>query len=347
MKEILIEHGNNKIFLKKEGNVKLSIEGPDKKIYEVLFYEVTDSNGQETYKCIYSPPVLSNGWSCVENLNHTSNNYPIEISIHLMGEMGWFSDFLYNNNDKKFYKINNIRNIELLNKVRPPIIILGTPGGGTSYITKILKFCGLYFGTDSGSINLRKNHESISFTTINHSLYFKKGTFLSGGIEDEILRIKEIAQKEKTFYTILFKNQLEYKFNRFWGDMPHDLMWAWKDPGASLTLPIWKNIFPECKILMIYRNKDKLSKNISDAEGNWFRDKATHKSKEAYLNPDLSGIKDENIFHCNFNEVVTDRNSMNKMLQWIGFSEQLLKTDDTFLKLLQATGYEGKNSGGE
>lgn len=335
---IIVDHFQNKIILKKDGNIKLNIIGPDKKTYKVEFYAIEDHDGSMNGECIYSPSIMYSDWVCTESLDHTSETYPNKIQISISSEMGWFVDVVYDKQKDEFYKINTSRNKEILNNVHDPIILTGAPGGGTSYITKLLKYRGFYGGTDSGNNNVRKNHESISFSTMKYGVCFKDGKFLMWTSEKEIDDLKENLNKKLHFYTTLVKNQLDYKFQTFWGDKPFHSVWGWKDPSASIFLPIWKNIFPSCKLMIIKRNNQKISQNMSDSEGEWFRE--NNDLLKHFYEPDLSGFSDSDVFRCDFNNVITDIEEMNKMLEWVGLEK--LKSKIELIKLLLETGYEGK-----
>ena len=143
MKKISVDHGNNKLILVKNKNIKLTIEGSDKKAYRVGFYELEDFEGKPTSLPIYSSDAIYVGWHCSETCE--LHKYPNKILINMRSEMGWFADVVYDNIKDKFYRINNIRDIEILNKVGDPILITGSYGGGTSYITKILLINETYY----------------------------------------------------------------------------------------------------------------------------------------------------------------------------------------------------------
>ena len=332
-----IKHNNNVLTLVKEGNVKLTIDGPDKSIYKVMFYEIEDCEGNQDARCIYDPELLHTGWFCLEISD--LDKYPNKILINIMSDNWWFVDVIYDKKFNCFYKINGTRNKDMLNNVKSPLIITGAPGGGTSYIAKILKYRGLYFGTDSGKIFSRKTHESITFRSIKDQLCFYKGKFVSWFAEEDLIKKNEIISKSPYFYSLYFKELLEFKFKNFWGNASYNSIWGWKCPSNSITLPIWHNIFPKAKLMIINRSKQTLSKNMVDLEGEWFRNKASDRVLYHYLKPNISSFSKEDVFYCHFDDVVKDMDSMNEMLSWIGLDT--LKNKDEFVNLLKETGYEG------
>jgi hypothetical protein len=339
MKQISAQNEDNIISLFKDGNIHLNIQGNIRKAYKIVFFEEEDSLGKRTCKCIYDPNTIYTGWNCRESLDFNSDTYPNKIQVTVSSEMGWFTDFLYDKQKDEFYKLHQKRNPSLLKNIKPPVMITGSPGGGTSYITRILKHRGLYCGIDSGNKDMRKNHESIIFTSIKDCICFHNKQFYGWFDKNDLEIISRIVKDQVDHYYPFFKNQLEYKIERFWNYSPLDILWGWKDPTISIVLPIWKKIFPSGKVLIIQRDKQKLSNATHDVEGNWFRDNYDNVLKY-YYNPDLTDIPPENVFYCNFSDVVNDMNKMNEMLQWIGLD--ILKDKQEFKQLLTTTGYEGK-----
>jgi len=334
---IKIKHNNNVLTLVKEGNIKLNISGNDKSRYKVVFYDIEDYEGNRDSRCIYDPELLHIGWFCLETSDLVK--YPNKILISIISDNWWFVDVIYDKNFNCFYKINRTRNKDILNNVKSPLIITGAPGGGTSYIAKILKYRGLHFGTDSGKISSRKPHESITFKDIRNHLCFHTENFTTWFTEEDLIKKIDIVRKSPSFYSLQFKELLEYKFKIFWGNASYNSMWGWKDPMSSITLPIWNNIFPKAKLMIITRSKENLSKNIFDLEGDWFRNKASDRVLYHYIKPDISNFSKEDVFYCHFDNVVKDIDSMNEMFSWIGVDT--LKNKDEFINILKETGYEG------
>jgi len=337
---ISIKHYSNTLTLKKEKNISLEITGEDRNIYRVIFYEIEDKSGVENAYCIYDTDTLYNGWSCCESLDLDFDNYPNKVLIQIKGEEGWFADIVYEKKRNLFYRINGIKDDKILSQVRPPIMITGSPGGGTSYITKLLRYRGLYCGTDSGKMESRKNHESITFTSISDIVSFHETKYyVWDDYKDLQMKIRNV-NKTPFFYSVLFNDHLKYKFNTFWGDAPLSSLWGWKDPHISITLPIWNKIVPNAKLIIITRSKERLSENIFDEEGDWFRNKASNDSLKLYLDPDVRYLSKDKVFYCNFHKMVKDMTNINEILEWIGLP--ILKSQEEYINLLKETGYEGK-----
>lgn len=141
-------------------------------------------------------------------------------------------------------------------KVHPPIIIIGMSRSGTSMITRMLDDLGLFVGK-----KLTGNHEAVFFREINDWLL----TQCSGGLEDPgaikyLLRDKEarglfeefIRFTMKTPHAISFLGLGRYLSLRTPEKL--DVPWGWKDPRNTFTLPIWLDMFPQAKVIHIYRH---------------------------------------------------------------------------------------------
>ncbi|MFB3147322.1 MAG: sulfotransferase [Thermodesulfobacteriota bacterium] len=141
-------------------------------------------------------------------------------------------------------------------KVHSPVIIIGMSRSGTSMIARMLDDLGLFVGK-----KLTPNHEAVFFREINDWLL----TQCSGGLEDPGT-IKYLLQDNEA-------RGLFEEFVRFAMKTPHsisflglgkylscrtperlDVPWGWKDPRNTFTLPIWLDMFPDAKVIHIYRH---------------------------------------------------------------------------------------------
>jgi hypothetical protein len=127
---------------------------------------------------------------------------------------------------------------------------------GTSMLSRILESLGLFVGYEKES-----NNEAIFFQNINIDILtsayanWERPRFLHEKIDDEefrgkwIKRIMEVFDSEdvKTF----LGEELAKKYTTL---MNIDQPWGWKDPRNTYTLPLWLEIFPEAKIIHIYRH---------------------------------------------------------------------------------------------
>lgn len=140
--------------------------------------------------------------------------------------------------------------------IQPPIIIIGMHRSGTTMITQLLEIMGLFVGSSKDEnceawfflkLNdwlLRQCHGGWTHPEhIEHLLSHKQARDLTVDYLKHLLHGLPVAE-----YTGV------YKFIS--GELPFQMSkpWGWKDPKNTFTLPIWLDIFPEAKIIHIYRN---------------------------------------------------------------------------------------------
>ena len=128
-------------------------------------------------------------------------------------------------------------------------------------ITSLLHCCGLDLGPQKDLLPPAPNNplgfwESRSFVRLNNAILKELGgrwnhppRTLAAGWEDEP-SLQQILKKA---------SQLA---RRFAGREP----WGWKDPRNCLTLPLWRKLLPEMKVLVCVRNP------LAVAESLWLRD---------------------------------------------------------------------------
>ncbi len=123
-------------------------------------------------------------------------------------------------------------------------------------LTRMLGALGLFTGR-----KLTRNHEAVFFREINDWLL----TQSSGGLEDPG-SIKYLLQDTEA--RELFAEFIEFsmttphvisflgfsKYLKYRTPKNLDIPWGWKDPRNTFTLPMWLDLFPDAKIIHIYRH---------------------------------------------------------------------------------------------
>ena len=141
-------------------------------------------------------------------------------------------------------------------KAHPPIIIIGMSRSGTSMLTRMLDELGLFTGK-----KVTRNHEAKFFREINDWLL----TQSSGGLEDpgSIKYLLQDSEARSIYGEFIefsmttphaisflgFSNYLKYRTPQ-----NLDIPWGWKDPRNTFTLPFWLDLFPDAKVIHIYRH---------------------------------------------------------------------------------------------
>ena len=245
-------------------------------------------------------------------------------------------------------------NYKILNR---PIIICGAGGGGTSYVTKLLRYSGLFVGSDAGPKEDRKYHESRAMKEINTVVcrlfgfqkgptnhYLKRGNpeenivQLTNGFVNDLYRTKAIELMTKGDLPIdiaPYNFSISRYIDIFWDEYDRDIVWGFKDPKNGITLPIWKEIFPNPKLLLIKKEVD--SKESKSGEGKMFREGMTDFVRKAHMIPLTLNEKKDDYHVVQFEEIVDDYEKFNEMCEWAGL--QTL-TEREFLDLLNDTKLE-------
>jgi hypothetical protein len=122
--------------------------------------------------------------------------------------------------------------------------------------TRMLEELGLFVGRRK-----TKSHEAVFFQQLNKWLSEQCG----GGLENPasiryLLEDKEARALFVDFICYIMKTPRVAsflgwgKYLRYRTPFNLDIPWGWKDPRNTYTLPIWLDIFPEAKVIHIYRH---------------------------------------------------------------------------------------------
>lgn len=129
-----------------------------------------------------------------------------------------------------------------------PVIIIGMHRSGTTLLANIFHEYGIFMGSQ-----MEQNSEAIGFLKINEYLLKKN----NASWFNPVPYLNEKNYQQELQYT---KNKLKNKGfkKKYFGDKVNEncneYHWGWKDPRNTFTLNIWEKIFPNAKIVHIYRN---------------------------------------------------------------------------------------------
>src|ERR1700685_2157824 len=137
-----------------------------------------------------------------------------------------------------------------------PIIIIGMHRSGTTMIARMLEAMGLFVGKKKES-----NHEALFFLRIDRWLFSQCGAswenpqpiyYLVENAEARAMTTDYIAR-----YLLPSPRAISYlglkKYLRYWTPANLRVPWGWKSPLSTYTLPLWLDIFPDAKVIHIYR----------------------------------------------------------------------------------------------
>jgi len=129
-----------------------------------------------------------------------------------------------------------------------PICITGMHRSGTSMVARLLNLCGCYLG---------EGNELIPATPDNPDGHWEHAGFVS--LNDEILNElgggwdhppTGIDLWPNDALLLPFRDRIAALLERFRDREP----WGWKDPRTSLTLPFWRNVVGDLRVVVCLRN---------------------------------------------------------------------------------------------
>jgi hypothetical protein len=131
-------------------------------------------------------------------------------------------------------------------------------------IASLLHACGLDLGPKKDFLPPASNNpagfwESRSFLRLNDAILKERG----GSWDHPPL---DVAGSVAAGLSLRLHKQARMLIARFEGREP----WGWKDPRNCLTLPLWRNLLPEMKVLVCVRNP------LAVAESLWLRNGIPH-----------------------------------------------------------------------
>jgi hypothetical protein len=153
--------------------------------------------------------------------------------------------------------------------VQPPVIIIGMHRSGTSMLSRVLEELRLFVGKAKGAAT--ENNEAHLFRRCNRWLLR-----LSGGTWDHPQPIQYLLNNPHVrslavhhiralLYTPLVISYLGWrKYFRYRTPANLDIPWGWKDPRNTYTLPVWLDLFPEAKVIHIYRNGVDVARSLRE-----------------------------------------------------------------------------------
>ena len=139
-----------------------------------------------------------------------------------------------------------------------PIIVIGMHRSGTTLLSRTLTQMGVAMGE-----NLSHNHEEPFFSMINDWLMslaeasWANPSSVSLLLENAELRAaaaRHMRALLRSPHTARARGWAWYRASRFGSDLSAPTNWGWKDPRNTFTLPLWLDLFPNAKVLHIYRN---------------------------------------------------------------------------------------------
>lgn len=135
-----------------------------------------------------------------------------------------------------------------------PVIILGMHRSGTTMVSELLEKLGLFVGEKK-----EVNNEALFFILMNTWLMREANAtwdnphnfrFINNFFRKNTRRVLEMHLKSRKSIDFLGSE----RFRRYRDIRNLDIPWGWKDPRNTFTMDIWHEIFPEARVIHVYRN---------------------------------------------------------------------------------------------
>jgi glycosyltransferase involved in cell wall biosynthesis len=138
-----------------------------------------------------------------------------------------------------------------------PVAIAGMHRSGTSMVTRLLNLCGVYLGppeylAHAAGDNPEGFWENVKFQKVNEEIItmFGGGWDMPPTFEDRWEYSPHLTDISRD--AILAISEISHRPN-----------WGWKDPRNSLTMPFWKKLVPNLKVVICLRNPYEVYRSLT------------------------------------------------------------------------------------
>lgn len=160
-----------------------------------------------------------------------------------------------------------------------PIIIMGMHRSGTSLLTNLLNQLGLFTGWKRD-----KNEEAFYFIKLNDwimsqcdSNWSHPKPFTNLLDENDVRFLIEDYLHIRSKSLSIFNYLGPFHYFKYFSLFNICFPWGWKDPRNTFTLPLWLNVFPQAKVIHIYRHGIDVANSLYNR-----RKKSFNKTKDLY-----------------------------------------------------------------
>ena len=135
-----------------------------------------------------------------------------------------------------------------------PLVVIGMHRSGTRLLAEVLAKLGVFTGAD-----LQADSESVAFMLINEEILHRCGAFWSEPMSAHFLLAQPEAAEHlaATAREALAARLEKYAGPSGWHREASPEKWpafGWKDPRNTFTLPVWKRVFPNLRVIHIVRH---------------------------------------------------------------------------------------------
>jgi hypothetical protein len=167
----------------------------------------------------------------------------------------------------------------------PPVIVIGMHRSGTSMVARILEELGLFVGEKKD-----RYYEALFFLRLNNWLLRQ-----SGGAWDHpepikfLLRSEEVRRLCTDYIRNLMRTPRITNYMGWRRYLQHrspermGIPWGWKDPRNTYTLPLWLDLFPQARVIHVYRNGVDVASSLRVREEGFLARSQVLHGKRKYL----------------------------------------------------------------
>lgn len=135
-----------------------------------------------------------------------------------------------------------------------PLIVIGMHRSGTRLLAQILDRIGVFMGADQ-----QADSESITFMAINEGILHQCGAFWSEPMSAHFLLSQPdfVDSLAANVRATLVARLSDYVGRSELLSGPDDVPmppFGWKDPRNTFTLPVWRRLFPQARVIHIVRH---------------------------------------------------------------------------------------------
>ena len=203
-----------------------------------------------------------------------------------------------------------------------PVIVIGMHRSGTSMLTRFISDLGIFMGNDKSV-----NDESKYFQNLNKWILYQIGASWDHPSSVDLIDDRFIGECTK-----VVRRHFKSAFRREYYGWKRSLRnrnisetsfrWGWKDPRTTILLPVYKEIFPDAKIVHISRHPVDVASSLRTRELKQWK-KTEYSTREAIK---IKFLKYERLI--NHSLIAGDLNNGVKL--WEFYTERALKAGNLF-----------------
>ncbi|MFC1618497.1 tetratricopeptide repeat protein [Candidatus Neomarinimicrobiota bacterium] len=194
-----------------------------------------------------------------------------------------------------------------------PVCITGMHRSGTSMIARMLNLCGLYLGAEEKIMpadagNPTGYWQNLEMDQISEAILAN----FSGGW-DFLLPVMASGWEHQDDLNVL-RTKAQSNIARMETNKP----WGWKDPRACLTIPFWKSLLPELKVVVCLRNPIEVVDSLHKHTGSTTA--FTYNLWIRYYQRILEDVSKECRIITHYDSYFSDPGSeLDRLLNWLGW----------------------------